>query len=799
MKVSLNWLREFVAVELSTAELAERLTMAGLEVEGVESRGTFDRMIAGRIVGLERHPNADELSVCTVDVGAEGTLRVVSGAPNLDAGLRVAVALPGATLADGTRVESVEIRGLASAGVLLSEREIGISDDHSGVMRLDAGAEPGTSLAAILDTADTVLDLAITPNRGDCLSILGIARELAALTGARLRVPAPRLAEKAPPAAERVRVEIRDPDLCGRYVARVVGGVRVAPSPLWLRSRLEALGMRAINNVVDVTNYVMLERGQPLHAFDLAGIRGAVLVVRRAGAALRLRTLDEIDRPLEPDDLVIADAEGPVALAGVMGGAGSAVGASTCEVVLESAYFTPATVRRTSRRLGLRSEASLRFERGVDVEGVPAAAARAAELLARLTRGQVAAGGVEAYPSPAAPIEVLVRSDRANRLLGTSLPLAEIGQSLRRVSASVKATGRGGYLCRPPSYRSDLTREADFIEEIARLAGYDRIPATLPRAALGAAARDGAAASLAGRVRGLLAAQGMNEVTCLRFTAAQWNRRIPGLAPAGAEPVRVHNPLSSEASEMRRSLLPNLLAAAARNRRQGEAWIRLGELGTVFWTDGAVRERQALGGVLLGPLPPRGLARENRSESFYDAKGVVEAILAALRIDAAQWTRQDVPPFLHPGKSAWVKRGGEVLGYVGGLHPEVARAADLDAETWALELDFEKLESYAPRRVAFQTLPKYPTVIRDLAIVADEGFEAQQVLDAIAACSDLPVESARLFDLYRGSPLPPGKKSLAYSIAYRAADRTLTDEEVNRLHRSLIERVTRQLGVELRG
>lgn len=799
MKVSMNWLREFVAVDLSAAELAERLTMAGLEVEGIEFHGTFDRMIAGRIVRIERHPNADKLSVCTVDVGAEGTLRLVSGAPNLDAGLRVAVALPGATLADGTRVESEEIRGISSAAVLLSEREIGITDDHGGVMGLDAGAEPGTSLAAILDTADTVLDVAITANRGDCLSILGVAREVAALTGARLRVPVPRLTEKTPSAAERIRVEIHDPDLCGRYVARVIGGVRVMPSPLWMRIRLEALGVRAINNVVDVTNYVMLERGQPLHAFDLGRIRGGVIVVRRAGVPIALRTLDEVDRLLEPDDLVIADAEGPVALAGVMGGLESAVGASTSEVLLEAAYFTPATVRRTARRLGLRSESSLRFERGVDIEAVPQAALRAADLLAKVAQGQVAAGTVDVRPGPAAPIDVLVRSDRANRLLGTSLPLAEIGQSLRRVSASVKATGRGGYLCRPPSYRSDLTREADFIEEIARLAGYDRIPATLPRTTLGAAAHDAAPRRLAGRARDLLAAEGMNEMTCLRFAAAQWNRRIPGLAPVGTEPVRVLNPMSCEAAEMRGSLLPNLLLAAARNRRQGEAWIRACELGTVFWTDGAVRERQALAGVLLGPLPPRGLLREDRSESFYDAKGVVEAVLAGLRIDGVEWDARGAPAFLHPGKSAWLRRRGEPLGYVGGLHPEVARAADLEVETWAFELDFEKLESYAAGRIAFEALPKYPTVVRDLAIVADEGFEAQKVLDTIAACSDLPVESTRLFDLYRGSPLPPGKKSLAYSIAYRAADRTLTDEEVNRLHQSLIERVTCQLGVELRG
>ncbi|HSD10485.1 MAG TPA: phenylalanine--tRNA ligase subunit beta [Candidatus Binatia bacterium] len=797
MKISLAWLREFVAIELSAAEVAERLTLAGLEVEGMSTHGTYEHMVAARIVGLEPHPGADKLSLCTVDLGPRGTLRIVSGASNVEAGLRVAVALPGAVLADGRVVEPVEIRGVSSAAVLLSESEIGISDDHSGVMALGADAEPGASLAAILGTADTVLDLAITPNRGDCLSILGIAREIAALTGARLRIPPLRLAEKPPPSAERIRVDIEDVDLCRRYVARVVSGVKIGPSPLWVRSRLEMLGVRAINNVVDVTNYVMLERGQPLHAFDLARLRGAQIIVRRAGNRIVVRTLDEIDRALDADDLIIADRDGPVALAGVMGGFESAVTAATSDVLLEAAYFAPITVRRTSRRLGLRSESSLRFERGVDIEGVPRAADRAAELLAKLARGQVAAGRVDVYPNPQPAIEVLVRTDRANQLLGTALPVAEMGQSLRRVSAGVKAAGRGGYLCRSPSYRSDLTREADFVEEIARLAGYDRIPATLPRAALSAAPAR-ASRRLTDRVRELLVAQGMNEMICHRFVGADWNRQVGGLAPTGSSAVGLRNPMSSEASEMRRSLLPNLLMAAARNRRQGEEWIRAFEIGNVFWRDGEFQEGHAIGGVLAGALPQRGLLREDRTESFYDAKGVVEALLAELHVGGVEWGSRDLPSFLHPRKAALVRVQGAPLGYVGGLHPQIAKVLDLEPAPWTFELDFEKLESYAPRHITFQPLPKYPAVVRDLAIVADEGFESESVLDTIVSCSDLPVESARLFDLYRGKPLPAGKKSLAYSIAYRAPDRTLTDDEVNRLHESLIERVTRELGVELR-
>jgi phenylalanyl-tRNA synthetase beta chain len=798
LKISLAWLREFVTVDMTAEELAARLTMAGLEVEAIERYGSYEHMVAGRIVGLEPHPRADKLAICTVDAGSAQALRLVSGAPNLRVGLSVALALPGATLADGTVVEPAEIRGVSSAAVVLSEREIGISDDHSGVMALDAEAAPGAALASVLGTSDTVLDVFVTPNRGDCLSMLGIAREVAAITGARLRVAPVRLSEKPPPAADAIRVEIRDRDLCNRYVARIVRGVTIGPSPLWLRSRLESLGVRAINNVVDVTNYVMLERGQPLHAFDLSRIRGGVIIVRRAGSDRRLRTLDDVQRALEPDDLVIADAAGPVALAGVMGGLESAVTDATDEVLLEAAHFVPTTVRRTSRRLGLRSEASLRFERNVDVEGVPYAADRAAALFARLARGKVAAGRVDEFPNPPPPVEIVVRSDRANRLLGTGLAVAEIGKILRRVCVSVKSAGRGAYVCRAPSYRSDLTREADFIEEIARLAGYERIPATQPLAR----SLPGSTASSRGTqqiLRQVLRGQGMVEMVCHRFVGTEWNARIPGLAPPGSSGIRLRNPMTTEEPELRCSLLPNLLVAAARNRRQGEGWIRAFEIGNVFWASAELQEATAIGGLLTGPVPPRGLLREDRAESFYDAKGVIEVVLAALRIEDVTWGTAEIPQFFHPGKAAIVRRGIDVLGYVGGLHPRLASAAEVPADTWVFELDFKKLESYASRRFTFKPLPKYPAVVRDLAIVADETFEAQAVLATITQSSDLPVDSVTIFDVYRGAPLPAGKKSLAYSIAYRAPDRTLTDEEVNRLHQRLIERVTRQLGVELRG
>ena len=789
-----------MAVDLSAEALAERLTMAGLEVEAVEAHGRYERFVAGKIVELGPHPQADRLSLCTVDAGARGHLRVVSGAPHLEAGARVVLALPGARLSDGRLVESVEIRGVLSQAALVSEREIGVSEDGSGVMRLSDDAVAGADLASVLGTADTVIEVAVTPNRGDCLSILGIARELCALTGARLRNRPGRFVEKAPRAAERIRVEIRDPDLCSRYVARIVTGVKIGPSPLWMRTRLEALGLRPINNVVDVTNYVMLERGQPLHAFDLARLAGPRIVVQRPAGAQIFVTLDGIERSLAADDLVIADSEKAVALAGIMGGAGSAVEPDTQDVLIESACFAPTVIRRTSRRLGLRSESSLRFERSVDIEGVPAAADRAVELLLRIAGGQAAAGAVDVYPSPSKPAEVLVRSERVNRLLGASLAVSEIGQCLRRVSASVKAAGRGGFLCRPPTFRSDLFREADFIEEVARLAGYDRIPETLSPAPVGGA-RERPERLLERRIRGFLTAEGMAEMICPRFLSSSWNQQVRGLAPAGVRSVEILNPLSTDASEMRHSLLPNLLAAARRNRHQGEAWLRVFEIGNVFWADagGRIAEHAIVGGLLCGPVPDRGTLHEKREESYGDVKGVAEALLDGLRVPRVAWRREGVPAHLHPGKSAVVFSEDVALGVVGGVHPSVARAADLAGDLWAFEIDFGKLGSCVLPHFKFRPLPKHPGVVRDLAIVAEEKLEAQAVLDAIARCPDLLVEDVRLFDVYRGAPLPAGKKSLAYSIAYRAADRTLTDEEVNRLHQRLVEAVTSQLGVVLRG
>jgi phenylalanyl-tRNA synthetase beta chain len=799
LKVSLGWLEELVAIELSPEELAERLTMAGLAVDAIERHGTFPGIVTGEIVALEPHPNADRLSVCTIDAASRGRLRVISGAPGLAVGQRVPLAFPGARLGDGSPVEAVEIRGVTSEGAVLSEKEIGLSDESSTVMRLASDALPGRDLADVLGTVDTVLDVDVTPNRGDCLSIVGIAREVAAITGTRLRRTRARFVETPPPAAERIAVVIEAPDLCRRYLARVIAGIRVEASPRWMRLRLEAVGVRSINNVVDVTNYVMLERGQPLHAFDLDRVGGARIVVRRAGTDRTLRTLDGIEHALDADDLVIADAARPIALAGVMGGADSAVGDATRDVLLEAAHFLPAAVRRASRRLGLRSEAAYRFERSVDVEGIPYAADRAAELFVRLARGRVLAGRVDAYPDPWRPVEVAVRAARVNALLGTELAPAEVVRSLRRLDVRVGAGRRGVFACAAPSYRGDLTREADFVEEVARLHGYGAIPETLPRAALRAPS-DSRARLLLRRVRELLVGAGATEMINQRFTSSDWNRRIRGLAPSGSAAVAIVNPMSSEASELPLSVLSGLLIAVEHNVRQGEGSVRAFEVGRAFWTAGQpeCEERPVIGGILYGRAPAAGVGEEPRDESFEDAKGVLERLFAGLRVADVRWTAEAIPPFLHPGKSASIARAGDRFGHVGALHPDVLAAMHFERPVWAFEVDFEKLASYALPPVAFRPLTRYPLVVRDLAVVAEESFQAQGVLDMIAAHPELLVESVELFDVYRGAPIAPGKKSLAYSIAYRAADRTLTDDEVNALHRRLTDTLVSGLRVEPR-
>src|SRR6185503_16084068 len=606
MRIPLEWLRELVAVDLAPANLADRLTMAGLVVDAIETVGRIDpSVVVGRLTAVEPHPQADRLSVCRIDVGAE--LVVVSGAPGLRVGRRIPVARVGAALASGATVASVDLRGVRSEGMLCSELELGLSDDGADVVELPADAPLGRSLVELPGIADTVLVLDVTPNRADCLSILGVAREIAALTGARLRMPRTRVREHGAPAASELSVTIVARDGCSEYGARIMRGIRLGSSPLGVRLRLRRAGMRPINTVVDATNYVMLERGQPLHAFDLARVRDGRIVVRRATASEPFTTLDGVARTLEATDLVIADGGGPVALAGVMGGQESEVGPETVSLLLESAFFRPASVRRTARRLGLLSQAAYRFERRVDPEQVEPALDAAAALIARLAKGAVAPGVVIARGARAdEPRAIRFRPARAASLLGVAAAKAESTRRLRALGAA--CSGDGAVLVvAPPSHRGDLQIEEDLVEEIARLGGYATIPTTVPSAPVQAGA-DSPSRILSRRIRTLLAAEGLTEMVTLAFVDPATNAAVPGCVISAGTAVAIRNPLSAELSELRRSPLSGLMRALRLNVGHGASFVGAFEIGKGFGIDAAGnrQERRAVAMALHGAWPPMG-------------------------------------------------------------------------------------------------------------------------------------------------------------------------------------------------
>ena len=796
MKVSLNWLREFVRIELDTPALCERLSLGGQAVDGYEELGAELRdVVIGEIISTAPHPHGERLTLCVVRTGPGPTVNVVCGAANMKAGDRVAYAPPGAVLPGGRRIEAAVIRGVASIGMLCSEAELGLSEDAAGILILGPDAPLGQRIGAHLGVEDTVLDIDVTPNRGDCLSILGIAREIAALTGAHMLRTRTALRERGAPAREAIAVRIDDPLGCPRYAARLVRGVTVGPSPRRIQQRLRAVGLRPINNVVDVTNLVMIERGQPLHAFDYARLARPEIVVRRAGDTRAIRTLDGVERQLDAPDLLVTTGVEPIALAGVMGGAESEVSARTTAVLLEAAYFDPASVRRTARRLEVRSEASYRFERGVDIEGVPAAIDRAAALLAQLAGGDVAPGIVEAYPNPLLPTAISVRPKRVEELLGLALGRSEVTGALKAVGAAVTAAPHGALAVAPPSYRHDLKREIDLLEEIARIVGYERIPATMPAVRL-------EGGHLPDRLRWerelkrVLVAYGYHEAVTLSFASTRTNELFSGIGVEGRAVV-LANPISADEPELRRSLLGGLLATWRTNRNQGAKGLATFSVGRVFWQVDGPCEGWRLAGVLAGALPRRGLGAPRAAE-FADAKGAVEALLERLGVaDRMQWERCDGPPF-HPGKTARLRCAGDIVGVVGALHPEVESALDLGPPCWVFELDTDRLLPYCPPQYFYTGLPRFPAVARDVAVVVDGDFASDRVVQFVRQWRPELVEDVALFDAYDGTGIARGKKSLAYTISYRAADRTLTDEEVNALHAELVAALVQQLGVALR-
>lgn len=815
MKLPLSWLKEFVTIDASLDELCQRLTMAGLEVESVDRIApTFAGVFVAKVLRVERHPNADRLNLCEVDAGAAGQFKVVCGAPNTRAGMTAALAKVGARLAgsahgqgtgkleDAVALQATVIRGVASEGMLCSELELGLSTDHQGILELPSDAPTGQDLTDYLQMADTVLDIAITPNRGDCLSVLGLAREVAALFGARLRPPRPKAIK--PPSTSRdaaplLKVEINALELCPRYAALPMAKVKIGPSPVLIRRRLELCGMRALNNVVDATNYVMLELGQPLHAFDLDRIAGGKIVVRRAESDREFETLDNLKRALDPADLMIADGEKPLALAGVMGGLNSEVSAATTRIVLESAYFEPMTIARTARRLGLRSEASYRFERGIDRGAQTVALMRAAELIRRYAGGRESGPILDVEGRPASCREIELDLRAMTSILGVEVPAAEVRRRLKAIGATVKPGGRNRFKVIPPPFRPDLNETADLAEEVARLAGLAEIPATVPmRTAV--ANPPNPARALSRRTREVMLGCGLVEAKTIAFIAPAENARYGGLDDL--EPVRVTNPLSAELSEMRRSLLPGLLAALRFNLNREAAAFHAFELGKVFsMRDGAPGEAERIAGVSYGDYAMGAVGQPAIKAGFWTIKGVVEAYFRAFGIpQTAEFEPAGAAaPYLHPGRSATLKLDGKFLGILGEIHPAEALRLELNDPCVLFELDSQHLLTYVSlSRQAITAPPRFPAIRRDLALVVERDFPADRIRRKVSESDSPLLEGVDLFDVYEGAPVAPGKKSVALACRYRAKDRTLTDEEVNRAHAALIEQAKALLGAELR-
>ncbi len=817
MRISLKWLSEYVDLpvlvspagpSLDVDEVARRLTAVGLEVEGIERTGQgLEGVVAARIVASEKHPNAEKLSVTKVDAGSGEPLQIVCGAKNYSVGDVVPLAKVGATLPGGLKIEKAKLRGTESFGMLCSAKELGLAADASGLLILPTDVAPGTPIAAALQLADVFLEINVTPNRPDALSHVGIAREVAAILGNPVRLPAPKLAEAGAAAASLVEVRIDAPEKCPRYSARVIEGVKIGPSPLWLQRRLEGCGVRSISNVVDATNFVLLELGHPLHAFDLDKVAGHQIVVRTARKGEKITTLDGKERALETEDLLIADADQGSALAGVMGGSVSEISQATTRVLLESAFFQPSTIRRTSRRQGLKSEASYRFERGADPGMVIPAVDRCAALIAELSGGTVRPGIVDANPVPAKPGEVRLRWKRPAQLLGMDIPRADAEKILAGLGFVERAADAEGATFVVPSWRVDVSIEEDLVEEIVRTKGYHAIPETLPRTAVATPVESLELQAIA-RIRAALEASGFAEAVNFSFVAERElepfeKHVVTGDGSGRALGVALKNPISADLSVMRTSLVPSLLKNVAHNRRQRVEDVRLYEIASVYHThhdpkDRPTAESVEVAAVLCGRRSPAGWAAGGSEPlDFYDAKGAAQAVLEALGVEV-RW-RASGDGWLHPRTSAALLAadGDELLGEVGELHPRVAAAFDLPRGVLALRLSLEALLRRMKLVPQYRQIPRLPAVLRDLAVVVQEEVAAAAV-EAVVREEPL-VEAVTLFDVYRGAPLPAGKKNLALAISYRAADRTLTDAEADGAHAKIVKRLAEKVGAELRG
>ena len=825
MKVSLKWLSEYVDVPSDTKAFCDRLDLTGTGVEAVERTGAaLDGVVVGHVLTCELHPDSDHLHVVTVDVGAGEPVQIVCGAPNIAAGIKVPVATVGAVLPGDLKIKKSKLRGVPSCGMCCSQRELGMGSDHAGIWILPEDAPVGMPIADFAQLADTVLDLEITPNRPDCLSMVGMAREVGAMYRTDYESPLGRMAGKlvldasSAPVDETVRITIEDAVRCPRYTARVIRGVKVGPSPDWMVERLAAIGQRSINNIVDVTNYILFLFGQPLHAFDLDKLKNADgvahIVVRAAAEGERLTTLDGEDRALTSDMTVISTPElGAVALAGVMGGLDTEVTDGTVDILLEAATFEPGRTSRTSRNLGLFSESSMRYERGVDDHGIEERSAAAAALMVEVAGGSVSAavrngeGIVDEWPAPSTAPDLRFRIPRFCAMMGADIPRADIEDILRRLGCAVADDPAGNadvLAVTAPTFRPDLEREIDLYEEVLRLWGMDRIPATLP----GGPGRVGTRSQMEhvmDTVNAVMRASGLNETMTYSFAEPGDLDRLRMSHEGLGQPVELINPLNADQSVMRQSIVPGLLRSVAYNQSRGVKNVQLYEAGAVFFAaEGRKqpKERRRLAGVLAGAMGDTGWNAAPAPFDFFDGKGAIENLARELALPKLRFKplSAEEAPHLQPGRAAAVLSGGAELGWVGELHPLAVEAFEADAPVVAFELDVEALAKASRPARDYRDVPTFPAVSMDVAFVVDEGVAHEKLVQCMTSAGGKLLEDARLFDVYRDEErLGAGRKSMAYALTYRATDRTLTSDEVDKAHERLVKKVCTATGAEVRG
>ena len=804
MRISHQWLKQYVDISIAPRTLAERLSTAGLEVEKVSDQAKpFEGFVVGLVKEVRPHPNANRLTVCSVDDGSE-TLQVVCGAPNVAPGQKVALGRAGATVPRNQHdpegkpftLSRATIRGVESNGMICSEYELGLGDDAKGILVLQEGAVVGTPLAKHLRMTDTIYDLEITANRGDWMSHIGVAREVSALTGRPWRRPALALKESRRRAEQFATIRIVDKKNCPRYCGRLLFGVTIGPSPQWMQDRLTAVGIRPINNVVDITNYVLMETGHPLHAFDYDRLAGHAIVVKRAAEGERFTTLDGKERTLRSDTLMICDSQRPIAVAGVMGGANTEISDTTTNVLLESAYFNPSSIRRTSKALGISSEASQRFERAADVDMARYAVDRAAQLLAEHAGAEILKGVMDVYPGRVRARTVRLRTARTNALLGTSLSATEIQAQLRKLSLPAKRLSNDVVAVAIPTFRNDLVQEIDLIEEVARMVGYDSIDTTM-RSKIDFSTHT-TAPDVRAAFRCHFVGAGFNEM----LAPSLQSRTVASLA--AQEPIQVLNPVSLEMAALRTSLLPGLLQVIRHNMNQSSKDLRLFEFGRVFnWTGRSsgtlddVQEEERLLVALTGSRPVLTTGVSSEPYSIFDMKGELEAFLSKFFLDNNRLICYDSEETLTV-ENVGVEIQGTYAGYFGRVKRELRERFDIDQEVYVAELVVGRLREHFSEKRSFSSLPRYPSVRRDLAFIVAEAVTSGDVESTIRRSAGEILESVTMFDLYAGPPLEAGKKSLAYALVFQPTDRTLTDDDIDAIVQSIVAQIRKACGGELR-